>query len=157
MERSRLYAKLKKADQSGYGLENPSKPLLESVGKAACLDADFDKVVEDGTRTKITIGLNMMFGLPGETAEDHKGQIEFIRIGTRRAESTMLINPALNFCYFPDGCAVSSNPEKYGVDMTMGESYWSEQGGRTPSLNGWRSSRSSASRPTGSAIKTFLT
>ena len=127
---TRLYKKLKRAGCNliGYGLENPSKPLLRSIGKTACLDADFDKVVSEGARAKLLIGINMMFGLPGENKNDFEGQLEFIR-RHRGSKRHMLVNPALNFCYFPEGCAVNSDPSKYKIDMSMGELYWSSLDG----------------------------
>jgi len=127
---ARLYRKLRQAGCTliGYGLETPSKKLLKQVGKAACLDADFERVVIDGAQSGMTIGLNMMFGLPGETAEDFQEQLDFIR-KVKRYSRRILINPALNFCYFPEGCEAYSNPEKFGVDMTLGELYWESPDG----------------------------
>lgn len=130
-----FYKKLKLAGCTliGYGLENPSKPLLQAVGKRACLDADFDKAITEGAQAKIVIGINMMFGLPGEKDSDYQKQLDFL-IKHRRNKKYILINPALNFCYFPEGCAVYREPEKYGIDMTFGQLYWSERNGRNTFL-----------------------
>ena len=127
----RLYKKLKRAGCTliGYGLETPSKTLLKHVGKTACLDADFEKVVSDGARNKMTIGINMMFGLPGEKDEDFQEQILFIK-KLKKFRKRIIINPALNFCYFPEGCEAHSNPEKFHVDLTNGELYWESMDGR---------------------------
>jgi len=127
----RLYKKLRRAGcvLIGYGLETPSKRLLKYVGKAACLDVDFERVVTDGVRNKMTIGVNMMFGLPGETKEDFQEQLQFIN-KLRRFRSKMIVNPALNFCYFPEGCEARSNPDKFNVDLTNGELYWESRDGQ---------------------------
>lgn len=127
----RFYKKLRKAGcvLIGYGLETPSKRLLKYIGKAACLDADFEKVVADGVRNKMTIGVNMMFGLPGETKEDFQEQLQFIK-RLRRFRARMIINPALNFCYFPEGCEAQSNPDKFNLDLTNGELYWESRDGQ---------------------------
>ena len=121
-----FYRKLRESgcDVIGYGLETPSKTLLKSVGKGACLDADFDKVVEEGARARLPIGINMMFGLPGETDEDFQSQLDFLE-RHRRNSAYITINPALNFCYFPEGSAAHSEPARYGIDMSLGELYWS--------------------------------
>ncbi len=127
---SRLYTKLRKAGCRliGYGLETPSKRLLRSIGKNACLNADFDKVIDEGVRSKMTIGINMMFGLPGETSDDFQLQLDFIK-RHKGQRKRILINPALNYTYFPEGCAVNSAPEKYGIDLSKGELFWTSQDG----------------------------
>jgi anaerobic magnesium-protoporphyrin IX monomethyl ester cyclase len=127
----RMYSKLKRAGCTllGYGLESPSKTLLSAVGKKACLDADFDKVVREGAKAKLIMGINMMFGLPGETPEDFQMQLDFLR-KNKKYRKMIMINPALNFCYFPKGSLVYSNPGQYHVDMELGELFWSEEGGK---------------------------
>lgn len=126
-----LYSKLKRAGCTliGYGLETPSKRLLKSIGKLACQNADFDKVITEGVKAKIEIGINMMFGLPGETEEDFQQQMGFIK-RHKKHRKHILINPALNYCYFPEGCAVYDDPEKYGVDLSVSELFWSSKDGK---------------------------
>ncbi|MFH1618289.1 MAG: radical SAM protein, partial [bacterium] len=126
---AKFYSKLKRAGCTDivYGLESPSKRLLKSVGKTACLDVDIDRVISDGTRAKLTIGINMMFGLPGEQPEDNKQQLAFLR--RHRRERKRLIIGGFNFCRFPQGCSVHKNPSEYGVDLSPGETYWSELDG----------------------------
>ena len=125
-----LYRKLKKAgcDIIGYGLENPSKRLLKYIGKQACLDADFDRVVEDGASGGFTIGVNMMFGLPGETEEDSLIQLDFLK-KQHKNHRHIIINPALNFCYLPEGCEARKFPHKYSIDISGGEHFWSADSG----------------------------
>jgi len=126
----RLYKKLIVAGCTliGYGLETPSKRLLEYVGKAACLDADFEKVVSDGAKNGLIIGINMMFGLPGEKEEDFDAQLEFVK-KVKGYKRRIIINPALNFCYFPEGCEAYADPNKFNVDMSYGELYWESRDG----------------------------
>ena len=123
-----FYKKLKKAGCTliGYGLENPSKQLLKSIGKNACQTADFDKVVTEGTREKIYIGVNMMFGLPGETDDDFQEQLDFIK-RHKSQRKWMIINPALNYCYIPKGCAIDLHPDQFDLDLSKGELYWSSK------------------------------
>lgn len=126
-----IYKKLKKSGCTliGYGMETPSKKLLKSIGKNACQTADFDKVISEGARAKITMGINMMFGLPGETDEDFNEQLAFLR-RHRKDRSRIIINPALNFCYIPKGCAIAENPDKFDVDISKGELFWSSRDGK---------------------------
>lgn len=121
-----LYKKLKMAGCNliGYGLETPSKRLLKSIGKNLCLDADFDKVIENGASAGITIGVNMMFGLPGESEDDWQAQLKFLEKHYRNRKR-ILINPALNFCYLPEGCEARESPHKFGIDISGGELFWS--------------------------------
>ena len=125
-----LNKKLKKAGCTiiGYGLENPSKRLLKFVGKNVCLDADFNKVISIGIKSKMIIGLNMMFGLPGETDLDFQMQIDLIK-KYKKYRKYILINPALNYCYIPEGCDISSDPTKYEVDISNGGLFWSSKDG----------------------------
>lgn len=125
-----FYKKLKKAGCNviGYGLETPSKRLLKLIGKHVCLDADFDRVIEDGASAGFTVGVNMMFGLPGETDEDSKIQLDFLKKHLKNRKH-ILINPALNFCYLPKGCEARESPHKYGIDISGGEHFWSADNG----------------------------
>ncbi|MBF0595414.1 MAG: B12-binding domain-containing radical SAM protein [Candidatus Omnitrophica bacterium] len=132
---ARFYGKLRKAGCTliGYGLETPSKTVLKHVGKAACLDADFEKVVEDGVRHNIIIGINMMFGIPGEQDADFQGQLTFIK-KLARYRRKIILTPALIFCAFPEGSEVHSNPDKYDVDLSNGEIYWESKDGKNTFL-----------------------
>ncbi|MFH1620136.1 MAG: radical SAM protein [bacterium] len=125
----KLYGKLKRAGcvMINYGLETPSKSLLKSVGKTVCLDADFDKVISEGTHSKLIIGVNMMFGLPGETPDDHEQQLAFLH--RHRHERKQLILVGCSPCRFPAGCTVHQNPSGYGVELGEKESWWSKTDG----------------------------
>lgn len=123
-----FYKKLKKSGCAliGYGLENPSKRLLKSIGKHACQTADFDKVISEGVKAKITIGINMMFGLPGETDDDFNHQLGFIKRHSKDRK-WIVVNPALNYCYIPKGCAIDLHPDQFNIDLSKGELYWTSK------------------------------
>jgi len=123
---ARLYRKLKKAGCAliGYGLETPSKQLLANIGKTVSRDADIRKVVTDGVKSGITIGLNFMFGLPGETDADSMQQIELIKKIPWYRRHRVIINPALTLCAISPGCRAHDEPEKYGIDLEKGEYLW---------------------------------
>lgn len=120
---SRLYKKLKKAGCTliGYGMETPSAHLLAKVGKVLSRDVDIGRVLREGKRAGIYIGVNVMFGLPGETEDDLATLLDFLRKNRR---SFSMINPALAFCEFCPGSDVYSDPSKYGIDMAKGSLFW---------------------------------
>jgi hypothetical protein len=128
---SRMYKKLRDAGCTliGYGLENPSKKLLKKIGKNACQSADFDTVISEGVQAKITIGINMMFGLPGETDEDFEDQLSFLK-RHKKNRRWLIINPALNYCYIPKGSEIALHPDEHEIDLSRGELYWSSTDGQ---------------------------
>jgi len=83
---------------------------------------------------RLQIGLNVMFGLPGETREDFE-QLKQLLNDYAAFKDRIIFNPALNFCYFPEGCDVSVSPDTYGVDLTLGELYWFEKNGANDFLS----------------------
>jgi radical SAM superfamily enzyme YgiQ (UPF0313 family) len=125
-----LYKKLHKAGCTviGYGLETPSKPLLKKTGKLACQSADFDTVIMEGVKSGITMGINFMFGLPGETEEESQMQLEFIR-KYKRYRKHIILNPALNYCYLPPGCNAYENPDMFDIDLSKGSLFWESKDG----------------------------
>jgi len=132
---ARFYAKLKKAGCSGlqYGLETPSKRLLDSIGKKTTRRADIDKVVSDGTRAGLAIWVNMIFGLPGERTEDFESQLAFLR--KHESERDRLRLGGLSLCRFPAGSAVHEDAAKHGVDLSLGDVDWTELDGSNTFLD----------------------
>lgn len=113
----------------GLGLEHPSKALLSKIGKKACLDSDFDRVITDGVKSKMSIGINLMFGLPGETEEESLEQLNFIK-KYRKYRKNIVVNPSLIFCMFPEGSLGYSHPEKYQIDVSQGPMFWKSMDGK---------------------------
>ena len=62
----------------GYGLETASQRLISKIGKHMARGINIDQVLIDGEKAGLSCCLNFMFGLPGETDEDAKENIEFI-------------------------------------------------------------------------------
>ena len=126
-----LLKKLRKAGCNviGYGMETPSHSLLANIGKTTSRDADIQKIVMDSVGSGITIGLNFMFGLPGETEEDSLAQIELITQIPWYRRRRIIINPSLTLCAISPGSRAYTEPDKYGIDLSAGEYRWQSTDG----------------------------
>lgn len=117
--------KLKKAgcELMGYGMETCVSRLWGIIGKNVAYKqkVSADEVVRNTAKGGIKVGINVMFGIPGETEKDFNAQLDFIK---KNKKYIYLVNPALVFCMFPKGCKVYRDPEKYGVDLSKGPLYW---------------------------------
>jgi radical SAM superfamily enzyme YgiQ (UPF0313 family) len=118
-----FFSKLKRAGcvSLAFGMESSSKSVLEKVGKVFSKKADIGAMLRDAYRAGVGCGLNFMFGLPGETDEEAEENIEFLR---RNAKYIYTVNPSPAFCLIYPGTAAYENPEKYGLDLSKGSSYW---------------------------------
>jgi hypothetical protein len=124
-------ALMMKLKQSGcvcmaYGLETPNPVLMRSVGKLLSKGADIDKIAEAHGKTGLGAVYNVMFGLPGETEEDAFMVLEFLR---RNAKNKLYVNPSAAFCGFANGTLGWDNAEKFGIDKTLGGTFWSSTDG----------------------------
>lgn len=125
-----------KLKQSGcvvmaYGLETPNPTLMRSVGKLLSKGADIDKIAEAHARTGLDAVYNVMFGLPGETEEDSLMVLEFLR---RNAKNNLFVNPSAAFCGFANGTPGWDNAEKFGIDKTLGGTFWKSVDGNNTFL-----------------------
>lgn len=120
-----LCKKLKQAgcELMGYGMETCVPKLWGIMGKNVAYKqkVSADEVVKNTAKAGIRVGINIMFGIPGETEYDFQKQLKFIK---RNKKYINLVNPSLLFCLFPKGCKVYNEPEKYGVDLSKGSLYW---------------------------------
>jgi hypothetical protein len=119
-------ALMMKLKQSGcvvmaYGLETPNPALMRSVGKLLSKGADINQIAEAHARTGLGAVYNVMFGLPGETEEDSLMVLEFLR---RNAKNNLYVNPSAAFCGFSNGSPGWDNAEKFGIDKTLGGTFW---------------------------------
>ncbi|MBI4683346.1 MAG: radical SAM protein [Nitrospirae bacterium] len=125
---------LRKIKDSGcfhlcFGMEHTSKHLLHKMGKIMCTNADFDQLIRDSDDAELGVGLNWMFGFPGETDEDFQQDIDFF---TRNAPymRRVSVNPSPGFCGFTEGCEAYKEPEKYGVKLHQNAMYWESIDGK---------------------------
>jgi anaerobic magnesium-protoporphyrin IX monomethyl ester cyclase len=123
--RKPLYEKLKKAGCTllGYGMETPSKRLLDEVGKKLAVQkgVDLPAILQEGKDAGLVVSVNVMFGLPTETEEDFNFLCWFL---VKYKDSFSMINPSLNFCEYYPGSAGHENPSEYNIDLSKGTLYW---------------------------------
>ncbi len=122
---------LKRLKESGcvclaYGLETPISSIMLKVGKVASKDCDPEKLVRECAEAGLTCSYNFMFGLPGESEEDFNCTLDFLR---RNRKYIATVNPSPSFCGFSKGTLGYENPEKYGLDLSHGLSYWETKNG----------------------------
>lgn len=125
---------LRKIKKSGcfhlcFGMEHTSKPLLLKIGKIFCRNTDFDQLIRDAYEVGLGLGLNWMFGFPGETDEDFQSDLDFF---TRNAPhmTNVSINPSSGFCGFTSGCEAAKNPDKYDIILHSTAMYWESKDGK---------------------------
>lgn len=123
-----LFVKIKKSGcvNLSFGLETASPRLFENIGKVMARGVDIDRFVADSKRAGVECGLNFMFGLPGETDADAEESINFVR---RNATNISSVNPSPSFCGVCPGTLANETPEKYGIDLTQGPTYWESMDG----------------------------
>lgn len=114
---SELLEKLRKAgaDTVAFGLESGSEDVLEKTNKGIQLD----RLRENVERTQ-SLGMNAelfsIFGLPGETIEDARRTIEFVRsLGVPIQSNSGSQQMQLYF-----GSIYEKNPEHYGIKLLPG-------------------------------------
>jgi len=125
----RLLSKLAKAGCTclAYGLETASTDLMKRIGKVLSKDADINKILRDGKKAGVPCSVNFMFGLPGETEDDFKEVLRFIR---DNRDYINTVNPSPGFCGFAPGTPGYEEPEKYGIDFKYGPAFWESKDGK---------------------------
>jgi len=128
---------LKKLRQSGcvclaFGLETPSPSLMLKIGKRLSDGANPDQIVRDCHTAGLGCAYNFMFGLPGETEEDARETLDFLR---RHRDWIGTVNPSPGFCGFAPGTLAFDRPEEYGIRKdTFDRTYWESDDGKNSYL-----------------------
>jgi len=95
-----------------YGIESVSHPILAKIGKVMSRDCDLEKIVRDTAAAGIEVWTNFMFGLPGETDDDARANIDFV---LRNKEYIHTVAPTFAFCNLSEFSGAHTDPEKYGI------------------------------------------
>jgi len=116
-----LLRKLRRSGCMGlaYGVETASPALMLRSGKLLAKGADADRIVRDGARAGIGAIVNLMFGLPGETEEDFRRTLDFVR----RNKDNVLLIPQQTFCSVYEGTRAHKDPAGLGIDLSDND-YW---------------------------------
>ncbi|MDD2889871.1 MAG: radical SAM protein [bacterium] len=112
-----------------FGMEHSSKKQLLKMGKILCKNADFDKFIKDCYKAQLAIGLNWMFGFPGDTEEDFQADLDFFTRNADYLRPCCSVNPSLGFCGFTTGCYAYSHPEEFNIEVSDNAVYWKTKDG----------------------------
>ena len=92
-----------------FGLETANQRLLDFLSKGINLEVA-KRVFRDCYESGLNVQLQMMIGLPGETAQDALETIHFL------VENRNIIQQVtFNVYYLTPGCLIAKNMEKYGI------------------------------------------
>jgi radical SAM superfamily enzyme YgiQ (UPF0313 family) len=129
----KLLIKLKMGGCSylAYGLETPNPDLMRNIGKFLSKGADMDTITAAHARSGLNAVYNVMFGLPGESEEDAFSVLEFVR---KNANHNLFVNPSAGFCGFSEGTPGWENPDKFGIDLALGGTFWKSKDGKNTFL-----------------------
>ncbi|MBI5210009.1 MAG: UPF0489 family protein [Elusimicrobia bacterium] len=97
--------------QINFGFESASDRVCDSVRKGNRLEVT-RRVIQDCHGAGIQVGLQTMFGLPGETLEEGLDTVQFI------AENHRFIDHlAFNTYFLTPKCAIHGDPARWGLDV----------------------------------------
>jgi anaerobic magnesium-protoporphyrin IX monomethyl ester cyclase len=109
-----------------YGIESVSHAVLENIGKVMSRECDIEKIVRDTASAGIEVWTNFMFGLPGETDDDAKANIDFV---LRNKEYIHTVAPTFAFCNLSEFSGAHLNPKKYGIKKDVHICFWESEDG----------------------------
>lgn len=119
-----LFKKLKRSGCAclAYGLETSSVNLMIGIGKLLAKGSDIDRLVVEAHAAGISCAYNFMFGMPGETEEDARKSLEFLR---KHKKHVGTVNPSAAFCGFTPGTPGFDTPETFDiVPSPVQGQYW---------------------------------
>lgn len=109
-----------------YGIESGSQRILNLMRKHYKIE-DADKVIRATHEADIVVTANFMFGFPGETQEDFKLTLEFIK---RNAKFLDRVYPSRTFCALEEFSYFHSHLEEFGiVPNSPNHLYWESMDG----------------------------
>jgi anaerobic magnesium-protoporphyrin IX monomethyl ester cyclase len=109
-----------------YGIESVSHAVLKNIGKIMSHGCDMEKIVRDTASAGIEVWTNFMFGLPGETDDDAKANIDFV---LRNQQYIHTVAPTFAFCNLSEFSGAHLNPEKYGIKKDVHICFWESEDG----------------------------
>ena len=126
---SRLLGKMKKARCSHliYGIESGSQRVLDLMNKRYKISIA-DEVIKTTHDAGIMVTTNFMFGFPGETEDDFKQTLEFVK---RNAKYIDRAYPSRTYCALEESSYLHSHPEEFGIEPNPpNHLYWQSTDGK---------------------------
>jgi len=97
--------------QIQYGVESGSQRVLNMMKKGYRVNVA-ERVLRDTASTGMRTLANFMFGFPGESEEDHKMTLEFLR---RNCSAFTSVNPSESLTGISELSYIYKQPEEFGV------------------------------------------
>jgi hypothetical protein len=109
----------------GFGIESGSQRVLDAMNKRFSVDEAL-RVLKDTHEAGISVQINIMFGLPTETADDFEKTLGFL-LAARPSIDTILASQS--FCVIDKGTILHRHPERFGITGQEHHLFWSSNNG----------------------------
>ena len=111
-----------------FGMEHSSAEFMFKIGKKLSKGADFDQFIKNCYNSQIPLGLNWMFGFPGETKETFQEDLDFF---SRNAQyfKELTVNNSPGFCGFSPGSYAFNHPEELDIILGSHPCSWKSKDG----------------------------
>ncbi|OGS22124.1 MAG: hypothetical protein A3J83_03905 [Elusimicrobia bacterium RIFOXYA2_FULL_40_6] len=123
-----LLKKMKKAGCThlSYGMESGSFEVLQKMNKKFTIETA-RQVIRGTHEAGIDVGLNFMFGLPGETDENFRETLDFVKINRKYIDS---ISPNRSFCVIETITDLYNSPKHFGIEEPIHHLFWKSEDGK---------------------------
>lgn len=112
----------------GYGIESGSQKIVDKINKKFSIKLA-EKVLRDTHDAGIIVQANFMFGIPGETEEDFKETLDFLR---RNRDSMDSVMASQSFCVIDKDTYLYNHPEEFAIKDREHHLYWEATGNTYP-------------------------
>lgn len=123
-----LLNKFRKAgcDCLDYGVESGSDEVLSKMRKGFTVEIA-EQVIRDTYRAGINVGVNFIFGFPGETEEDFQQTLDFVR---RNKNYIRIVAPDFWLCGIYPGSYLYTHSDEYGITPYPNGPFWQTKDGK---------------------------
>lgn len=123
---------LKKMKDAGcveleYGAESGSSRVRKLMKKTPYEVDILEQVIRDTCAVGIGARVNFMFGFPGETEEDFRETLDFLK---RNKDYFCQVHPSESFCCVDQGTYLFEHPEEFGVINRYSSLFWHTNDGK---------------------------
>lgn len=118
--------KLSGCTHLSYGIESGSFKVLSKMNKKFTIETA-EQVIRDTYEAGISVGLNFMLGLPGETEKEFQETLDFIKRNRKYIDS---VAPSRSFCVIETITDLYNSPKKFGIKEPVHHLFWESADGR---------------------------
>lgn len=120
-----------------FGVEHSNPELMKKIGKILIQDTNLDDLMRNAHEVGLGIGVNWMFGFPGETDQDMEDDLAFFDRNARFL-SNIFINNSPGFCGFTPGCSAYHDPDEFDIVLGPDPITWKSKDGSNTYLTRMR-------------------